>query len=514
MIRIVLMVTATFALSAPLSAQEAVEPSRYERALAAGYKALFLCSAIANAERNGTTRAPESVLEWELRGIQAPLDKIVRELPHRIVRFELEADGWDAKQVDRVEVDWADDMGPRIAVHNSQRGCQILPIGADAPTDREIRPPQGFMTAEQIATASMRPLSIAGLTNGMTFELKPDGDADEKILFESPFSSVFDKALNGGYGTGTRTTAVSVSNSEFAHEMYRAGFDENTPQRTWSVAKSIAATVVGVAVHRDGIDVTAPAAVLEWQNDGDPRQEITLDNLLRMASGLTSDTLGNRTDPIYFGGATVTERAVNWPLLHYPAGSRRLDHSVDDEGNFNSYNPPINAHWDTYRYANNDTLLAIHSISTTFESHPPSDLFAKLWMQQTVAETDWQGNYILSSQVWSTANDLAKLGQLYLNDGVLPSGERIVPEGWVEYVSSPSGPQPEGRPFGYGAGFWLMNNSEGVPDDTFAAFGNRGQYVVIVPSSNVVIVRRGEDPVGSRFDIAAFTKDVLAALEE
>ena len=82
----------------------------------------------------------------------------------------------------------------------------------------------------------------------------------------------------------------------------------------------------------------------------------------------------------------------------------------------------------------------------------------------------------------------------------------------MHYVSTPSGPQPDG-PFGYGAGFWLLNKSEGVPPDTFAAFGNRGQYVVIVPSRDVVIVRRGEDPVGTRFDIAAFTRDVLAAME-
>ncbi len=166
----------------------------------------------------------------------------------------------------------------------------------------------------------------------------------------------------------------------------------------------------------------------------------------------------------------------------------------------------------TYRYANNDTLAAIAAIKESFETHPPAALFDALGMDNTVAETDWQGNYILSSQVWTTADDLAKFGQLYLNDGKLPDGTRILPEGWVKYVSTPSGPQPDGD-FGYGAGFWLMNSSEGVPADTFAAFGNRGQYVVIVPSRNVVIVRRGEDPVGARFDIAAFTKDVLATLE-
>ncbi|PWG74196.1 serine hydrolase, partial [Enterococcus hirae] len=86
-----------------------------------------------------------------------------------------------------------------------------------------------------------------------------------------------------------------------------------------------------------------------------------------------------------------------------------------------------------------------------------------------------------------------------------------LPEGWVDYVTSPSGPQPDGQ-FGYGAGWWLLNKSEGIPPDTYGGFGNRGQYLIIVPSRDVVIVRRGEDPPGARFDIVAFTRDVLAAL--
>ena len=134
-------------------------------------------------------------------------------------------------------------------------------------------------------------------------------------------------------------------------------------------------------------------------------------------------------------------------------------------------------------------------------------------MHHTVAETDWQGDYILSSQVWSTARDLATLGRLMLNDGVTQSGERVLPEGWVEYVTTPSGPQPDG-PLGYGAGWWLLNKSEGIPPDTYAALGNRGQILVIVPSRDIVIVRRGEDPAGKRFDFVSFTRDVLAALEE
>jgi CubicO group peptidase (beta-lactamase class C family) len=204
-----------------------------------------------------------------------------------------------------------------------------------------------------------------------------------------------------------------------------------------------------------------------------------------MSSGLTSDTAGNRTDAIYFGGVGVDEQVTSWPLIA-PPGTR-------------------------FRYANNDILLAAMAIKPTFRDHPPLQLFERLGMIDTVAETDWRGNYVLSSQVWSTARDLARFGQLYADDGVV-NGERVLPENWLEYVSTPSGPQPMGEQ-GYGATFWLMNKSEGIPADTISANGNRGQYVIIVPSRNIVIVRRGEDPTGRRFDHIAFTRDVLAALD-
>ena len=306
-------------------------------------------------------------------------------------------------------------------------------------------------------------------------------DADVALL-----DTTIRSALEDGYGERTNTTAlVIVDNGRIIRERYADGFGIATPQRTWSVAKSIAATIVGAAVQRDEVDVTAPAAISNWRHDGDPRRAITLDHLLHMSSGLTSDSAGIRTDGIYFGGVAVDEQAPGCPLIAAPGS--------------------------TFRYANNDTLLATLAIAPTFAAHPPRAFFDSVNMHSTIAETDWRGNYILSSQVWATARDLARFGMLYLNDGVW-NGTRILPENWRTYVSTPSGPQPPGD-FGYGASFWLMNRSEGVPTDTIAAFGNRGQYVVIVPSRNIVIVRRGEDPHGARFDIAGFTRDVLAALE-
>ncbi|MXO95930.1 serine hydrolase [Erythrobacter aquimaris] len=444
----------------PPTAQDQLD-ARYDLALAAGYKALMLCSAIGNAEANGALRTPESVHAWELTGIYPALDPIVRDLEYDVFwAAPLDEDSGQRPGLDHVAVTWAEDAPPRWAVYREGKGCFVAPMGATPPDWNFLRTEAPSNPAMERTTSDPMAANIA--------QKRVDVSA----------------AFTGAYGEG-RTTAVTVLHrGKLAGEQYADGFYATTPQRTWSVAKSIAATVIGAAVQRGEAEVTASAGL--GADDIDPRRAITIDHALRMATGRYSDTRGNRTDPLYWGGTTVEERAQNWPLIDAPGT--------------------------IYRYANNDTLAAIMAIDETFEDHPPADLFEKLGMTNTVAETDWRGNYVLSSQVWSTARDLARLGQLYLQDGVW-EGERILPEDWRDYVSSPAGPQPEGSAFGYGAAWWLMNQSEGVPSDTFAAFGNRGQYVVVVPSREVVIVRRGENMVGTRFDIAAFTRDVLKSLE-
>jgi len=89
-------------------------------------------------------------------------------------------------------------------------------------------------------------------------------------------------------------------------------------------------------------------------------------------------------------------------------------------------------------------------------------------------------------------------------------GERLLPEGWRRFVTTPSGPQPD-RDFGYGAGFWLFDKSDGIPADAFGAFGNRGQYLVVIPSRQLVIVRQGYDDGKTRLDIAKLVAAVVAA---
>ena len=443
--RILILAAAAVAVALPAFAQSPAGPTPATRSMAAGYKALMVCGAVRNATAAGGSRSLESVETNELVGVYPELDPLVREMPVEIG--------------DRaVSVAWDAAMPPRTAVWSPGRGCAIMPVGWAEQVDEIMAP---------------------GLRVNREF---PAGAPADPGALDTPIEA----AATGIYGEGSKTTAIVIlQNGRLIDEWYAEGFGVDTPQRTWSVAKSLAGTVIGAAVQRGVIDVNAPAAIADWSRPGDPRAAITLDQLMRMASGLTSDTAGNRTDALYFGGVGVDEQVTTWPLVAAP-GSR-------------------------FRYANNDILLAILAIAPTFADQTPADLFRTLGMYDTWAETDWRGNYMLSSQVWSTARDLARFGQLYLDDGMV-DGVRILPEGWRDYVSRPSGPQPNGEQ-GYGATFWLFNKSEGIPADAISANGNRGQYVVIVPSRNIVIVRRGEDPTGARFDHVAFTRDVLAALD-
>lgn len=440
-----------FLLSAPASGQSVADSSAntYQRAVAAGYKAALYCSGIFNAGRT-----PAQIDADELTGIYPEYDKIVPSLTANVDRDRrLVTVLFDAR------------LPPRRSEWNAQRGCVTLPIGS--------------------STLGARRYERSATVPGADRRRWPQGDAGIMPQPSAKLSETVQKAFGSAYGAGSKTVGVVVvKNGSIIAEQYSSGFGPFVSNRTWSVGKSIAGTLIGVS-NADAID--APATIPQWRT-GDPRQAIKLDHLLRMASGLHSDTAGNRTDAIYFGGGTVDEQTVSWPL-EAPPGAR-------------------------FRYANNDILLAIYATRLTIGEDRyrklPGHLFDTLGMSHTVAETDWHGNYILSSQVWSTARDLARLGLFWLQDGTL-AGQRLLPNGWMRRMTTASGPQPLSGP-GYGATMWLFGPNQGLPEGSFAAQGNRGQYVMVIPSQQLVIVRRGEDPGAARFDIARFASDIEAVL--
>ena len=431
-----------------IPAQAADTNADLNRAWAAGYRAALTCSSL----WNGAGKSLEAIERDELTGIYPEIEADVR-----ILKAEVD------ETAKRVSVSYRADMPPRVAQWTGGEGCVTLPIGAS-------------------------PMPVPAVAARLAFDDQPWPLGDKAAsgpITKGPNKFELATAIDG-FG-GRTSSLLIVKDGRISVERYWRGHDMHTAQRTFSVAKSMAATLIGHAVYRGQIDVNAPALIAEWQSPGDPRAAITTEQLMRMASGLTSDTAGNRTDAIYMGGGAVRQWTVHWPLL----------------------NPP-GTH---YRYANNDTLLGVLSLkaaqSKAGATLSPAAFFDQIGMTRTFVEHDKDGDYILSSQVWTTARDLARLGLLYQNDGLL-DGQRLLPANWRSFVTTPSGPQPAGM-FGYGAGFWLLNKTDGVPADAFGAFGNRGQYLVVIPSRKLVIVRQGYDDDMNRLDIAALVRAIVAA---
>lgn len=456
------LVLALALLAAPAAAQQ--DRPDYRRALAAGYKAAFLCSDLFNADMD------QAIVEQDdLARTYPELEPLFDSLPAEVDRT-----------AGQVRVSYSDTMPPRIAQWRPILGCTNLPIGSvPEAAERLPRLPLGDEPDRRVADARLWP---QGDRNAAA---RPRGDA---AALQRTIAAAFDRRT---YGQGSETTAVViVQNGRIVAERYRPDFTMHTSQRTWSVAKSLAGTIIGAAVQDGLITLADPAPVPEWQRPGDPRAAITTDQLLRMNSGLNSDHPGNRTDLLYFGGMSVTETIAGLPLVALPGRH--------------------------FRYSNNDIVAATRGLSHVLGdgeralAFPFQRLLWRIGMTRTVPETDWRGHFILSSQVWTTARDLARLGLLHLQDG-LWADERVLPAGWTETVRRHTAAQPE-RGFGYGASWWTFPAASGLPQDAIVAQGNRGQFLVVIPSRQLVIVRRGFDGgAAAQLDISAFTRDVLAA---
>jgi len=294
---------------------------------------------------------------------------------------------------------------------------------------------------------------------------------------------------------------IVVHKGEIIHERYADGVDMMTRTRTWSTAKSIASTLFGMLVEDGRLELDAPLGISwlpELENpENDPRNRITLRHVLNMSSGLYPvDSFGME----YVTGSGL----AYWAGAGSADGARRRG-LVREPGEF----------WD---YENYDTLLAVYAMklalgdAASYARFPRTALLDRIGMRNTLVSTDRFGDFILSSQVYTTARDLARFGQLYLQNGVW-EGERLISDDWIEFVRTPA-PSTSHRGNRYGGHFWLVpDDRDDIPKSAYATSGNRGQYVVIVPSHDTVIVRRGLDYGQQGFDRWALTREVLEAID-
>lgn len=354
----------------------------------------------------------------------------------------------------------------RTAVYTLGQGCVTLPEGVDSLyfKSKLIVTPE-----DEVHLNTPWPMG-----NKVPQEEMPREVDEVKVL----------EAINAAFDPEEGLTAAFVVTWKgmFLAERHASGIEEDTPLESWSMGKSLTATLMGILMQRGVYTLNQAAPIPEWQGDGDPRKQITIANIMNMSSGIR---IRAPQDPDYD------------PSLGYP------DHLYLYTGGVNSFTyaatrpqqwPPNTVG----RYRNTDPVLinylvrlGVEKMGEDYLSFPQRALFDKIGIRSMVMETDPYGNFLTQGYEFASGRDWARLGNLYLQDGVW-NGERILPEGFVKFVSTLAPAWKEdGRPI-YGGFFWLNGDERfPIPKDAYYMAGAGGQYTFIIPSHDLVVVRLG-----------------------
>ncbi len=421
-----------------------------------GEQALTLCNGLFVSGRTA-----DQVYAVELNGARE-----VEPLPRSRVKVD------EQLKAVTVGIEDGDPVPAMRAAYREGLGCVVM------------APDQTFGDIDELPLFRMAPppgdAATIAWPDGDRKEAKPLPDGVDRAALEAAGNWAFDRVGHGGHAGQVSVSLLVVYRGQIVYERYAPGFDMSTRTRTWSAAKSILATLVGIAVKQDLLALDKPLP-FDWVPKGpeptqDPRRRITLRNVLNMSSGLYPvDTpymavIGSHLS--YFGGWDSFYHARDRGLIREPGS--------------------------VYDYQNDDALLsaaALRAVIPDKQSYfefPRRVLLDPIGMRSTLLGADRFGNYVMSSQIYTNARDLARLGLLYLNRGRW-NGQQILPEEWVDFVRTPASSTRQ-RGNTYGGHWWLVPDSQrDLPQDAYVASGAQGNYCIVVPSYDLVVVRRGFD---------------------
>ncbi len=355
----------------------------------------------------------------------------------------------------------------RVAKRYKNQGCVALPIGEDSVYFTPTDVPRNLPPAETTVW--------------------PMGD----LLPDDPWPAELDmikvkEALDVGFGPPeARTLALLFTyKGRIVGERYGDDVDMHSPLESWSMTKSLTGTLVGVLIEQGEYELWQSAPIPEWQTPGDSRQDIRIGDILRMSSGLR---IRAPQDPDYDSSIGYTDH-----VYLYTGTVNSYDYAATRPQQW----PPNTVG----RYRNTDPVLASYLVRLAVEARgenyhafPQRNLFDKIGIRDAVIETDPYGNFLGQGRALMPARDWARLANLYLTDGVW-NGERILPEGWVDYASETAPAWiADGRPQYGGSLFWVnANGSGGIPESAFSMRGAGGQSTTIIPTHQLVVVRIGK----------------------
>jgi CubicO group peptidase (beta-lactamase class C family) len=308
----------------------------------------------------------------------------------------------------------------------------------------------------------------------------PPPDGTDRAALDAAGAALFEPIGRGGL-PDTRAL-LAVQGGRVVLERYADGFGEGSRFRSWSMAKSVTNAMVGLLVRDGKLALDAPAPVPRWQRPSDPRRALTLRHLLTMTSGLDNDDGGDAADSF---------------VARLLFGDRSSDTAAAAEKADLDFGP--GTHW-AYSTATTQILCGIVARTVGggregVRAFLERELIAPLGLGSFVLEFDPAETPLGGGYAWASARDWARLGLLYLRDGVW-DGRRVLPEGWVDFTRSVAPAENNGT---YGAHFWVSATpAEGQFQplrpgiEAFQMNGNAGQFVVIVPDRDLVVVRLGE----------------------
>ena len=351
----------------------------------------------------------------------------------------------------------------RIARKLGSQGCVILP---------EDGSPVGFApskVAPNLPDASSTPWPMGDQLPAQ----KPAGYDAAKV----------DAALNAAFSPDESMTQAFVVTwkGQLIGERYGLGATAGTPLEGWSMGKSIVATLLGVLMQQGVYRLDEPAPIPEWRKPGDPRQAIRIRDLMQMSSGLR---IRAEQDPEYAYDGRLPD---HWYYYTAPdafayAASRQPEWPPGTIGRYRNTDPVLGSYL---------VRLGAERTGAEYHSFPQRALFDRIGIRTAVLETDAAGNFITQGAELLSGRDWARLGNLYLQDGMW-NGKRILPEGFAKFVSTPAPAWvADGRSI-YGGFFWL--NTDGnfpVPKDAYFMAGAGGQFTLIIPSHGLVVARLG-----------------------
>ena len=293
-------------------------------------------------------------------------------------------------------------------------------------------------------------------------------------------------------------SVIIVYQGRIIAEKYTPGFDAFTPHIGWSMGKSVTNTMIGVLAQKRGFDIYKPAPIPEWEDPKDPRHQITTDQLLRMSSGL-------EWEEDYSKPSSATNMLYVEADMGKFSTLQKAEKEPDQEWNYSSGTTNVLSR-----------MLRQQLGDEIYFQWPFREIFYKIGVTSAVFEMDASNTFVGSSYLWASPRDWARMGLLYLNDGVW-NGDRILPEGWATYSATAT---PKSTMLQYGAQFWLNvgdptdptnRRLPDCPTDLYMMDGYESQRVYIIPSANLVIVRLGQTKKGD-FDFNEFVSGVLSSI--